>query len=554
MSLLPVPDSGASSSLLESVLMLTSDLELNPALQKFVEAARSVTEAKYSALGILDSRGDTVAFHYSGIDEATAQVLGHPPRTQGVFELIEPDRPLIINDLKSHPHFVGWPEAHPDMKSFLGVPVTIREQVFGRLYLADKPGGFSETDAANMEILAAAAAVAVQNARTYSESQRRARWIGVSQQVTTALLEGTDEEEALELIAHLMREVSNSAAALIILPGIGDSWVCEFADGENTSHLLGLEFPPEGRARTVIREGTGLVVDSMTRLRTMRVAELRQYGPALYAPMIVHGDGVGVIVLLREQGGSEFDLTDLIMAESVAKQAALALELTAARHAKNVAAQIDERAQIGRDLHDLAIQQLFATGMQITRIRNDLAEKDTDGAILDLLNQALSSVDESVTEIRHIVHRLREPDATIMVVERLRREASLARTSLSFAPSLVISLNGEDLPGDADGETISRIDNIIGADIADDVVAVTREGLSNAARHAKASSVSVHVEVSRSRVTVTVTDDGIGPVPSVTRRSGTANLAARARRHGGTFELVRGNDQGAVMTWSVPLV
>lgn len=545
------PDS--VSGLFDSALALTSRLDLTEALQEFVETARRLTSAKYAALGILGSRGETVAFHFSGMEVSEAERLPHPPHGSGVFAEIPVDAPLIINDLASHPAFQGWPEQHPRMKNFLGVPVRIQEQVYGRLYLADKKSGFDDDDAANMVMLANAAAIAVQNSRLYAESEDRAAWIAVSQAITTALLEGTDEEEALELIAKKMRVVSKSCTALIVLPSVGDAWVCEIADGYEAENMIGLEFPPEGRAQTVIREGSGVVVDSMTRTRTMRIPALRGYGPALYAPMMVQGVGAGVIILLRSRSQPEFDLADLAMAESVSKQAALALELASAQHAQDVAAQIDERAKIGRDLHDLAIQQLFATGMQITAIREDLESKNGPPDVIGLLNQAIESVDESVKEIRHIVHRLREPDANVVVVERLRREASLARTSLGFAPSFVITLHGQAIPSDADNETVAEIDNLIGADIADDIVAVVREGLSNAARHAKASSVGVTVSVDEKEVRIIVSDDGVGLSPSRARRSGLANLAARARRHGGGFELARGEQHGSVVQWWAPL-
>lgn len=548
-----VPERQTPATLFDSALTLTASLDLHDALQQFVEIARQLTGAKFSALGILGTRGETVAFHHAGMPESSESILSHPPRGDGVFAHIPTRAPLIINDIESHPSFSGWPPGHPRMTNFLGVPLRVREQVFGRLYLTDKEGGFTGEDGEAMQMLASACAIAVENARLYAESKNRANWIGVSQSITTALLEGSDEEEALKLIASRMRQVSESCTALIILPSIGQAWVCEIADGKDAGSLIGLEFPPEGRAQTVIREGSGVVVDSMTRTRTLRIEALREYGPALYAPMMVHGTGVGVIVLLREADGPEFDLADLAMAESVAKQAALALELAAARHAQDVAAQTDERAAIGRDLHDLAIQQLFATGMRITAIREDLEDKDADGAIIDLLNEAISSVDSSVKEIRRIVHRLREPDANVVVVERLRREASLARTGLGFAPSLIIELDGEILPSDVDAETIAHIDDIIGADIGDDVVAVTREGLANAARHACASSVSVTCRINPTRVSIVVEDDGDGPSPTRSRRSGLANLAARARRHGGTFNLARGPVKGAIMTWEVPL-
>lgn len=551
----PIPERDQEDGgLFDSALALTSRLDITSALQEFVESARRLTGAQYAALGILGSRGETVAFHYTGMNAPDVDKLLHPPHGHGVFAEIPTDSPLIINDLSTHPAFEGWPSYHPRMKNFLGVPVRIQEQVFGRIYLADKGTDFNDDDASNISMLASAAAIAVQNARLYSESEDRAAWIGVSQQITTALLEGTDEEEALELIAKKMREVSKSCTALIVLPSVGDAWVCEIADGLNADEMIGLEFPPDGRAQTVIREGSGVVVDSMTRTRTMRIPELRGYGPALYAPMILDGAGAGVIILLRSRNQPEFDLADLAMAESVAKQAALALELAAARHAQDVAAQIDERAAISRDLHDLAIQQLFATGMQITTIKDDLEDKGTDPEVLDLLNQAISSVDESVKEIRQIVHRLREPDANVVLVERLRREASVARNSLGFAPSFVISLDGETLPPDVDANTVTQIDNRVGADVADDIVAVTREGLSNAARHAKASSLAVTVSVDGGQATVRVADDGVGLSPAQSRRSGLSNLAARARRHHGTFSMVPGDDRGTVLTWSVPLI
>lgn len=558
----PVADHRPPSSheLIREALYLTSTLELGEALRAFVDTSRQLTGARYAALGILDSRGETEQFIFSGMSMDRANMMDGPPHGHGVFAQIPTDDALIINDVNTHPAFEGWPEHHPRMTSFLGAPVRIKEQVFGRLYLTDKEGGFTEEDAENVQMLAIAAGISVQNARLYGESTRRAAWIAASQAITTALLEGTDEEEALELIAVRMREVAEADVSLIVLPSVGDSWVCEIADGDGASDLIGTKFPYEGRAQTVIREGTGVVVNSMLRQRTLRVPELRKYGPALYAPMVAQGTGLGVIILMRGHQAPEFDLSDLAMAESVAKQATLALQLAAARHAQDVAAQTDERARIGRDLHDLAIQQLFGTGMKITAIREDLERQGVSAEAVELLNQAISSVDESVRQIRGIVHSLREPDANVVLVERLRREASLARSSLGFAPSLLIELDGVVLDVDAedDSATEARIDDVVGADIADDVVATCREGLANAARHARASSVTVSLTVvtlgENAQVTVCVADDGGGPSPAITRRSGLANLAARARRHGGCFSLrPRHDGNGAVLTWSVPL-
>nr|KEP23313.1 histidine kinase [Georgenia sp. SUBG003] len=544
--------------MLGAALNLTSQLDVTEALRRFVDRAARLTGAKYAALGVLDNRGETTAFVQVGMTEKEQQILGHPPRGRGVLGAIPVDGPLLLDDLTQHPDFGGWPEGHPPMHTFLGVPVRVQEKVYGRLYLAEKEGGFTASDADDMMSLAEAAAVAVENARLYTDARNRERWIAVSQDITTTLLEGTEEEEALEMIAARLREVAEADTALIILPSVGDAWACEIADGYRAGQLVGLVFPPDGRAMTVLKEGTGMIVDSLTRLRTLRLPELAHFGPALYAPMMLRGEGRGVVLLLRRVGGPEFGRSDLMMAESVAGQAALALELAAARHAQDVASLLDERARIARDLHDLAIQQLFATGMQLASAHAAMAERGDDG-LAHLLEESLTSVDESVKQIRSIVHSLREPDAAVVLVERLRREASLARQSLGFAPSLIIELDGTDITDDqAQAGLVTQIDDRVGADIADDAVAVVREGLANAAKHARASSVLVHVSVLGAgftgRIVVDVTDDGVGVAPSVSRRSGLGNLAARARRHGGTFSMGRSEDgNGSQLSWQVPL-
>ncbi|GAA1654906.1 two-component system sensor histidine kinase [Georgenia ruanii] len=547
-----------TSSLLGAAINVASHLNTTDALRNFVDRAARLTGARYAALGVLDSRGNTTAFVQVGVTEEEVEILGHPPRGHGVLGAIPVDGPLLLDDLTQHPDFGGFPPGHPPMYSFLGVPVRVRDQVFGRLYLSEKPGGFSQHDAEDMMSLAEAAAVSIENSRLYAEARNRERWIAVSQDITTTLLEGTEEEEALEMIAARLREVAEADTALIVLPSVGDAWACEIADGVDAHELIGLVFPPDGRAMTVLKEGSGMIVDSLTRLRTLRLRELARFGPALYAPMMLRGEGRGVILLLRRIGAEEFDLSDLAMAESVAGQAALALELAAARHAQDVASLLDERARIGRDLHDLAIQQLFATGMQLESARAHLAERG-EAALATLFEQSLGSVDESVKQIRAIVHSLRQPDTAVVLVERLRREASLARTALGYAPSLLIDVDGVVIAGDDDdSDLVDTVDNRVDADIADDVVAVVREGMSNAARHAKASSVQVRVSVlghgPTGRVVVDVEDDGTGVDPSVTRSSGLSNLAARARRHGGTFALgANERGQGSLMSWQAPL-
>ncbi len=549
----------AAADLLQAALGLASDLDLPTVLQRFVAASADLTGATYGAINVLDARGRSTTFVHTGMDERLAAVLGRPPHAVGVLGSIPPHGTLRLDELMAHPTFKGFPPHHPPMGSFLGTAVRVRNRVYGYLYLSEKAGGFTDEDDEVVITLAAAAAVAIQNAQMYAESERREHWLRAGQQITTMLLSGADQEEVLAQIAASSRDVAGADTAALVLPGLGDSWVMEIVDGTGSDELIGTVMPPDGRARTVLRDGNGLVVDSLSRARAMRVDALRQFGPALYAPMHADGRGVGVLVLLRKVGSAPFGPSDLATAETYAAQAALALVLAEARHAQDVAALLDERERIARDLHDLAIQQLFATGMQLETVRRRAARGVDPSELTGIVEDALDNVDSTVRQIRSIVHALRDPDASAPLAERLRRESSLARTGLGFAPSLVITVDhrvldsAQSLDGDA-----QALDDRVGEDLGDDVVAVVREGLANAARHARATAVSVRVELSGegpdTEVTVEVEDDGAGLPPERDRRSGTDNLAARARRHGGTFTLgTTSEGRGTLLTWKAPV-
>jgi len=613
-------------NLIQAALRLTSSLRVPDALRRLVESACSITGASWGTIAVLshadmdvvDAIGAGVSPEgsstglCSGVPTATldelAQMAGAPgtataSRTSADTPLsgLEGTGLVIDNDLGRASAFTGDIEDE-ETGSLLSAPLRLHGQVYGHLYLCDKPGGFSRSDADAVLTLAQAAAVAVENARLYREARDREQWMAVSQELTTLLLSGAEEDDALTLIAHRVRQVAHADTAALILPSIGESWICEIADGEHAGELVGTFFPPEGRALTTLAHQTGLVVASLEDAwqgGDLRVPQLARFGPALYAPMIHRGRGVGVMLLLRSPGAAPFTAQDLEIAELVAGQATMAFELADAHHAEEMARLLDERARIGRDLHDLAIQQLFATGMQISSARERLAAaRDGDeeaGAQADLdtvcsvLSTALEAVDDSVGQIRSIVRSLRDRDEEVGVVERLRREASLARNALGYAPSLLLSVDGRGLAQvdrDEEDRLISSVDSVVGADIADDMVAVVREGLSNVARHAHASSVTVDVKLEgvlpgselccgpgddeghasgdaepfrgSPVVEIVCRDDGVGVNPSVTRRSGTANMAERARRHGGNFVIgprarSDGERRGTCFTWRVPL-
>lgn len=554
------PSAELQRDLLQAVIALSSHLDLSSVLQEFVETGARLTGARYAAIGVLDAYGETAAFIHTGIRPEIVEALGHPPRGYGVLGAIPNHDVLRLTDLTQHADFGGFPPGHPAMHSFLGVPVRVQDRIYGRLYLSEKDGGFTEEDEATVRLLATAAAVAIENSQAYGLARDRERWLRVEQEITTTLLSGTEEEEALEMIAALVRQVADADTAIIVLPSLGDTWVMEIVDGAGADEFIGTVMPPDGRAMTVLRDGQGTIIDSLSRTPVLRIPPMRHFGPALYAPMQAKGRGIGVLILLRREDRPPFVQSDLKTAESFAGQAALALVLAEARHAQDVAALLDERARIARDLHDLAIQQLFATGMQLEAARNAAkAGRHEPVKLTALLEAALASVDDSVRQIRTIVRSLRDPDENVSLVERLRREASLARSGLGFAPSLLVDVDGEPCGSSEENPAAAEaIDARIDADLADDVVAVVREGLANSARHARASSVRVQVSVTGSgpsgNVVVTVEDDGSGVPPTSTRRSGLDNLEARARRHGGNFWLRPGADEsGSLLTWQTPL-
>ncbi|QWW18903.1 GAF domain-containing protein [Schaalia sp. 19OD2882] len=534
--------------LLEAALDLTSNLDLQRALRLFVQQACQLTEARNGTLAVLDTWGETVMELTHG-DQRPSPGVGHR-----LADEIPPSGHLILNDMTDV-------EGAGRTENFLGAPVLVHERVYARLYLTDKFGGFDEDDATIVRTLAGAAGVAVENAELYSDARRRERWIAASQSLTTTMLEGTDEEEALVLIAQTVREVAGADAAIIVLPSVGDTWAAEITEGHDADKLLGAVFPPEGRAMQVLAEGTGLIVDSLARAQSLRVPALGVFGPALYAPLRARGQSLGVLILLRVVGGAEFDSSELALAESLATQATLALELASAKHAEDVAVLLDERDRIGRDLHDFAIQQLFATGMRLDAAKQKVCAGDEDPkGILDALDHSLAGIDDAVRQIRAIVHDLREPDRTVGLVERLRRESSLSRSFLGFAPSLVLSLDGRTITEDSEdwSDTVLDFEGRVDAGLADDVVAVVREGLSNIARHAKATAGQVQVDLvgreQDGRIQVSVADDGRGIDPNRTRNSGLSNMKGRAALHGGSFELGSGiGGRGTRITWTAPL-
>ncbi len=554
----------ASAGLVEAILTLAADLDVPSLLERFVEASTALTGARYGAINIVDDEGASTTFVQSGIDTATVARLGHAPHAWGVLGSIPDEGVLRLEDLTAHPAFRGLPPGHPPMGSFLGAAVRVGGSRYGTLYLSEKSGGFHDEDESLVLALAAAAAVAVQNAQLYALERRRQQWLTAAQEITTMLLEDADDEDVLIRIAASAQEIDGADAAALVLPGRHGELVVEIVAGPHRDDLLGRDLSDDGRVRAAFDAGTGQIVGRLAAPDVGGAAAdigtnavLSRFGPAMFAPLRAAGRGVGVLVLLRRVGRESFTETDLALSRTFAAQAALALVLADARRVEGQAVLDDERTRIARDLHDLAIQQLFAAGMRLDNARTN-AEEPISPALADTLDAAVRLVDAGIQQIRVVVRTLDDPGATVPLIDRIAAEVALARSTLGFAPSLTVTVDGTGVDGtDARSSASSVLDELVAPGRANNVVAVVREALSNTARHARSRSVAVRLQVTSppdGAVVVEVEDDGVGVPAAPARASGTKNLAIRARQSGGTFSLQSPpSGQGSLLRWTAPL-
>ncbi|MFJ6776091.1 GAF domain-containing protein [Kitasatospora sp. NPDC091257] len=535
-------------SLLEAVLAVGRELDLAQALHRIVEAAADLVDARYGALGVIGPDGHTLSqFLTVGLTEEEIAEIGPPPSGRGILgELIREPRPLRCPVLSDHPASAGFPSNHPPMHTFLGVPVRVHGEVFGNLYLTDKRGGldFDEDDEAVISTLAVAAGVAIDNARLYEEAQLRQRWLRASTEITRSLLSGAPRLEVVELIARRAREISGAELADVSVALAGpeeraEELTVEVALGGTPSARLGVTVPVDGTlSGAAYASGSPATSDELacdTRFPAGPAGRFDGLGAAVAVPLGTGaGYGRGVLLLARAQGRPAFGPEETGPLLGFADQAALALELAERRRDAEQLNLLEDRDRIARDLHDLAIQRLFATGMTL-QSAGRLIESQ---AAADRVARAVADLDETIKIIRSTIFGLRahsEPDRGLRA--RATRVVTDAQGPLGFPPRL--SMEG-------------LLDTDVPQELAGHVVAVLAEALSNAARHAKASRVEVTLRALAGRVALSVTDDGVG-VPEGGRRSGLRNLAERADRVGGSFTVDPAEGGGTRLVWEAPI-
>ncbi|MFF8991407.1 GAF domain-containing protein [Streptomyces sp. NPDC014983] len=531
-------------SLLEAVLSVGRELELEQVLHSIVEAAAALVDAEYAALGVIGPDGTTLAaFHTVGLSEDRIREIGPFPEGHGILgELIHHPEPLRLSKLSAHPASYGFPPGHPPMNTFLGVPIRVRDQVFGNLYLTEKRGGidFDEEDESVLATLAVAAGVAIDNARLYEDSRLRERWLMANAEISRSLMSGSERAEALDLIAERAREITGSALAAVAMPMPDtEALGVEIAVGAQAEAHRGLVLPLDhslmGLAFTTAAPVTSDDVSHDDRV-CQEPPRFDGLGPAVAVPIGTgEGGARGVVLLARASDQPAFSDKETERLHGFAAQAAIAMELAQRRQAAQQIALLEDRDRIARDLHDLAIQRLFATGMTLQSAGRFIEHPEASERVL----RAVDDLDETIKIIRSTIFGLRAREGTAAGGLRARvvRAAGEAAPVLGFTPSVRMEgLVDTDVPGE----------------IADHVIAVLSESLTNVARHAHADRAEVLLATDGREVCLRVRDNGVG-IPSGGRRSGLRNMAERAERLGGGLEVGESEGGGATLEWRVPL-
>ena len=523
--------------LLDAVISIASELSLSAVLDRITRAACELADARYGALGVLDVHGTQLAeFRTYGMTPEQHAAIGELPQGRGILGLLIGDpRPLRLERISDHPKSYGFPAHHPPMATFLGVPVRTRDRVFGNLYLSEKHGGdtFTQADEDVVVALAAAAGVAVENARLYEQADQRRRWLEAAREITEMLLGAVDRTQALRLVATRARELMNAAVAAIVLPGPSPSgFTVEAVAGADPGSAAELGLPLHHElAATVVRTGKPLVLDEAH--GDSPPAPVEGWPPlaAMLLTPMAGGETTGVLILgWAPRDGPRIDDDAVRLLQTFADQAGLALERARAQADRSRLAIFEDRDRIARDLHDLVIQRLFATGLGLQSL-----SRIVDPAAADRLTAFVADLDQTIREIRSTIFGLQDRHDGDDFRSEVHRVLAEMRPVLGFAPRL--STSGP-----------------VGAGVPDTVrphvLAVLREALSNAARHADASSVEVELQVGP-QVSLTVQDDGVGVDPT-TRRSGLLNMQQRAQRLGGDMTVERTDGGGTRLVWTVP--
>ena len=520
---------------------IVGELSLPAVLHRIVDAAREVAGARYAALGVIGPDGQLEQFLHAGMDAETVAAIGELPKGRGLLgTLLADPRPVRVPRIAADDRSTGFPRGHPPMTSFLGVPVRSRDVVFGNLYLTERVGGgqFTDEDEELVLALAATAGIAIENARLYEDARRRQEWLRASGEISRQLVRAEiDHRDVLQQIASSVKRLARADVVSVVLPaeGAADELEVVAVSGRGEQELRGMRYSREHSvAWQTMSEGHGLRIDDADQQPGVYL-HLRAVLPVsevLALPLNGEAVSLGAIVAARTTQ-TPFTDADLDMAEAFAGQAALALELAAARADQQRLEALEDRDRIARDLHDHVIQRLFAAGLSV----QSTATTIEDGPARDRLVRTVGELDDTIRRIRTTIFALQDPTGG----------QSLRRTALAVVDQVTPLLASR-----PDLVFVGALDSVDDPRVVADVEAVLRESLTNVAKHAQATDVRIELRATGEDLTLSVTDDGVG-LTDCARRSGLANLSTRAEQLGGHLALDDNPEGGLRLRWTIPL-
>ena len=523
---------GRLRGLLRANSLVAGDLSLPVVLRKIVSAARDLLGARYAALGVLGRDGKLEQFVHAGMDDAQVKRIGDLPRGRGILGLlISEPAPIRLASLSDHPAAAGFPPGHPPMGSFLGVPIRIGEEVFGNLYLTERivGGEFTADDEELAIALAAAAGAAIANARRYAESEQRRRWLDASAQLTPLLL-ADNRKRPPALVAGHAAEAADADFAVLAVPSDPDQVTVTAVVGPLAAGLMNRTAPLAGSlaGQAILTSKPSLVTGD--RLEAAAAAVGAEIGPLMVVPLVAGDRVLGALLLGRTAARPGYTETELGMAASFVGHAAVAMELARARADQVRLAQAEDHERIAGDLHDHVIQELFALGM---KLQGHAARSDP--ATAERVSGYIDTLDEVIKKIRSSIWGLQQPSqAPASLQSRVMEIIDDHAPQLGFTAGVSFALPPD--PG-------------LDEALAHDILAVTREALSNCARHARATAVSISLAQQDGLITLEVTDNGCG-LGTPARSSGLASMRRRAENHGGNLRITAPDDGGTRLTWT----
>jgi signal transduction histidine kinase len=511
-----------------------------------IETAVELTGARYGALGVIDRTGTALEqFITVGLDAETERLIGDRPHGRGILGvLIHSRETLRLADIGQDPRSVGFPPGHPPMESFLGTPISVRGTTFGNLYLTEKAGGeeFTEEDEEVVRLLAAQAAVAIENARLYESARQWSRQLESLNEVSEALVGEGDLNQLFELAALRLRDLVDARVVMVQRPTPDGEWLTiEAASGDGSERLRGLriEARRSKSGRTLERKRSERIDSLLDDPEVDQTApRLVEASAALYVPLVVRDTGVGVIVAYDKAGPTpRFSDADMRIAQAFANRVAVAIELSERVGRRAVRSLLEgqemERRRLARELHDETGQALASILLGLKALEREVGEEPL-AVIRELVDSALG-------DVRRLTVELRPPALDDFgLAAALERLASVIVERSPFTVDVNVTVPVGTLP--PEHETA--------------IYRIVQEALTNVVKHASARSVSIVVAAAKRSVRAVIEDDGAGFVTGTVREQalGLVGMRERAQLLGGRLEVESSPGAGTTVVAELPLV